>query len=177
MKTKTNRLRILFFVVLSCMAVQTASAAKLSEPRHKLITFALQLQGTPYVFGGQSPEQGFDCSGYIRYVASNVAGMQLPRTANEIYNSKRVKKIPREEREPGDLMFFKSDMDSDRITHIGIYCGVYRGQEKAFYGKRVFISAVSDGPRTGIQLTLISERYWKKHFFAYGRILPPSIKK
>ena len=58
------------------------------------------------------------------------------------------------------------------VTHIGLYCGVYRGPITEFNGKRVFVSAVSDGPKTGVQLTLISERFWKNHFFGYGRILP-----
>ena len=50
----------------------------------------------------------------------------------------------------------------------------YHGKDSKLNGKRVFISAVSDGPKTGVILSAIDEKFWKNHFFAYGRILPPS---
>ncbi|MCR5079783.1 MAG: C40 family peptidase [Treponema sp.] len=158
---------ILIFIAL--FSTPAFSADKISAQRQKFITFALKYQGVKYVYGGTTPK-GFDCSGYVDYVANHGLGIQLPRQAQAIYN--KVKKISPKEREPGDLMFFKNDMKSDRITHVGIYCGVYHGSNKKFEGKRVFISAVSDGPRTGVILAGIDERFWKNHFFAYGRFLP-----
>lgn len=173
MKKKANLHIHVLFMLLAAVMIQGAFAAvKVSRQRQKVITYALQFQGTKYIFGGKTPSQGFDCSGYVTYVVRNAAGIELPRSANAIYNSDKVKKIQPSEREPGDLMFFKNDMNSERITHVGIYCGVYHGPVKKFEEKRVFISAVSDGPKTGVQLTLIDERFWKNHFFAYGRILP-----
>lgn len=165
--------KLSFYFIFSLIIIQGIFAApKVSERRQKLITYSLSFVGTKYVYGGTDPETGFDCSGFIDYALKNGAGIQLPRTANEIYNSSRVLKIDPKEKEPGDLMFFKNDPNSDRVTHIGLYCGVYRGPITEFNGKRVFVSAVSDGPKTGVQLTLISERFWKNHFFGYGRILP-----
>ncbi len=171
MSFKKNFKRFLLSFLFISLNVFPLSARKVSPERQKFITSALQYQGVPYVYGGQTPK-GFDCSGYIGYLAKNYLGIQLPRTANAIYS--KVQKIDPKDREPGDLMFFKSNMGSDRISHIGLYCGVYHGKNKEFEGKRVFISAVSSGPKRGIVLTLIDERYWKNHFFAYGRILPPS---
>lgn len=178
MKKKANLYVPFFCIAFLCILLQSAfSAVKVSERRQKLITLALQFQGTKYVYGGKEPAQGFDCSGYVTYVVRTAAGIQLPRSANAIYHSDKVKKIQPSEREPGDLMFFKNDMSAERITHVGIYCGVYHGPVKKFEGRRVFISAVSDGPKTGVQLTLIDERFWKNHFFAYGRILPRTTEK
>jgi cell wall-associated NlpC family hydrolase len=167
----------LFGAIFLATVLQIHAAEKLSETRQKLITYALQFQGTKYVYGGRSPDEGFDCSGFVTYVTNHAAGIQLPRQSGAIYNYSRVKKISEDEREPGDLMFFKNDMNSDRITHVGIYCGVYSGPIKEFEGKRVFISAVSDGKKTGVQLSCIDERFWKNHFFAYGRFLPASDEK
>ncbi len=173
MKKKFNFTKTFVYIIFFILLIQAPFAAtKVSEQRQKLITYALSFQGIKYKYGGTTPETGFDCSGYVNYVVNYAANIQLPRSANAIYNYSKVKKIPSSEREPGDLMFFKNDMSSNRVTHVGIYCGVYHGKIKQFEGKRVFISAVSDGAKTGIQLASIDERFWKNHFFAYGRILP-----
>lgn len=145
-----------------------------SDERQKLITYALSYEGIPYVYGGQTPEEGFDCSGYVNYVVKEALGLALPRTANAIYNSDKVEKIKPVSREPGDLIFFKNNQYTDNVTHVGIYCGVYHGQNTRLEGQRVFISCVSDGVRTGVQLELIDARFWRNRFFAYGRILPES---
>lgn len=159
------------FVLFAMFRIMPLAAApRVSEQRQTLITYALKLQGTPYVYGGDSPENGMDCSGFVTYVAANSVGVQLPRTAHSLYTA--TKRIKPQEREPGDLVFFKNDPASERITHVGIYCGVYHGKNRAFEGRRVFVSAVSDGPKTGVQLTLMSQKFWKGHFFAYGRFLP-----
>lgn len=166
--------RILSAVLLAALAFSAQAARKVSDARQSLITYALEFEGVPYVFGGEAPETGFDCSGYVGYVVNNALDIQLPRSANAMYNSAQVEKILDREREPGDLIFFKNNQYADRVTHVGIYCGVYHGPEKKFEGRRVFISAVSDGARTGVQLEAVDARFWRRHFFAYGRILPKS---
>lgn len=169
-----RRRRVASIALLLCFcALEVCFAARrVSDDRQKLITYALSYEGTRYVLGGQTPEEGFDCSGYVDYVVNEALGVVLPRTANAIYQSASVEKIEPREREPGDLMFFKNDMNSDKVTHVGIYCGVYHGKRTEFEGKRVFISCVSDGAKTGVLLELIDARFWRNHFFAYGRILP-----
>lgn len=167
---RKHKLLIMTLAVLVLSAVSIYSAGKVSSERQNMITTALSLTGTKYRWGGTKPETGLDCSGFIGYVFRESCGVNLPRTAHEMY--KKCEIIPKSKREPGDLMFFKSNMDADKITHVGIYCGKYHGKIKHFEGKRVFISAVSDGPKTGVVLTLIDEKYWKDHFFAYGRVLP-----
>ena len=91
--------------------------------------------GAPYEYGAVGPDS-FDCSGLIYYSASKSIKVQLPRTAKAIYNYARI--IPDDNREVGDLMFFKTT-GSSTISHIGVYIG-----------NNQFISAISDGPNTGV---------------------------
>lgn len=163
----------------SCIAIVTLivmafafATERVSTQRQDFIDYALQFRGTEYVYGGRTPEEGFDCSGYVSYVANHGANILLPRTAQAIYQ--RVTPVTVKEREPGDLVFFKNDMSSERITHVGIYLGVYHGNMTQYEGKRVFISAVSDGPETGVVIRAMDERFWKEHYFSSGRILPAS---
>lgn len=162
---------------------------KISPQRQSLASYSLSLHDVPYVWGGTTTS-GFDCSGFVQYVAANGIfwvedgtkkhlNIKLPRSTNEMY----AKCIPikEEEREPGDLMFFKENPWDTKISHVGIYLGVYHENPKhpiprfkEFEGKRVFISALSEGANRGIQLRPIDNPYWTKHFYAYGRMLPTS---
>lgn len=141
--------------------------ASISDTRKQLLDYALTFQGVPYVWGGVSPN-GFDCSGFVYYVFNNGINCPLARASTEQY--KISVKIDESDREPGDLIFFK-DLSSGKIDHVGIYYGLYIGNDQRLYGKEVFLSAVSEGPRTGIVLAATDENYWKKHFLGYGRVL------
>ncbi len=154
-----------------CTAAFSIQVKHVNEARQKLINCALSYEGSPYRYGGTDPVSGIDCSAYVGLVARKAAGINLPRTADGIYTA--VKIIPEKDIEPGDLLFFKAG-SSGKITHVGIYCGRYHGPRKQFDGKKVFISAVSDGNPTGVQLSLMRSSFWKKNYFAVGRILPAS---
>ena len=177
MKANAIRAAGVYIAVLCVVLLQQAIAApKVSDERQKLITYALSFEGTRYVYGGVSPETGFDCSGYVDYVVDHAAGIQLPRQAHAIWTSGKVKRIAESSREPGDLIFFKNDMKAERVTHVGIYCGIYHGKRTEFEGKRVFISAVSDGKKTGVLLAPIDSSFWGTHLAGYGRILPGTFE-
>ncbi|EPY2307741.1 SH3 domain-containing protein [Clostridium sporogenes] len=78
-----------------------------------VISYARQYLGTPYVWGGTSPN-GFDCSGFVQYVYRNAAGISLPRdTYGQIGAGSRVSQ---DQLQPGDLVFPDAD-------HVGIYIG------------------------------------------------------
>jgi surface antigen len=78
----------------------------------------LKYEGYPYVFGGETPETSFDCSGLTKW-AYKIVGVELPRTAQQQYDSMRH--IALSEAEAGDLVFFTNTYaTSDYITHVGI---------------------------------------------------------
>ena len=77
--------------------------------------------GTPYVWGGSTPETGFDCSGYVCWVY-NQNGYDVGRTtANGLWN--KSQHISEAEAKPGDLVFFKGTYDTPGMSHTGIYLG------------------------------------------------------
>jgi len=101
--------------------------------RH-VVEIALKHVGTPYRWGGASPE-GFDCSGFVRYVYSRV-GVSLPHNAAKQYRYGRP--VPRDELQPGDLVFF------DRLRHNGIYIGNRKFIHARQTGKRVSVARLDD---------------------------------
>lgn len=139
-----------------------ALMAEMTSPRveatvHKVIQ-RLKLQlGKPYVWGGQTPDQGFDCSGLIYYAYNKLLSQKLPRTANGMFQDQRLKRISQRQLQRGDLVFF-SIKSQDRADHVGVYLG--DGQ---------FIEA----PRTGlnIRISQLTDNYWQDHFLGAKRIL------
>jgi cell wall-associated NlpC family hydrolase len=83
------------------------------------VDWALAQVGTPYVWGGETPGVGFDCSGLVQ-AAYKVAGITLPRVAQDQYNA-TMKLTPDDPLEPGDLVFFGGSTTD--VTHVGIYIG------------------------------------------------------
>ena len=75
----------------------------------------------PYVWGGSTPETGFDCSGYVCWVY-NQNGYDVGRTtANGLWN--KSQHISESEAKPGDLVFFEGTYDTPGKSHVGIYLG------------------------------------------------------
>ncbi len=72
--------------------------------------------GLPYKYGGNTPAEGFDCSGFTKYVYSKAAGINIPRVSKD--QAKAGKSVPRSQIRPGDLVAFNSPVD-----HVGIYIG------------------------------------------------------
>lgn len=160
--------KICFLVVVcfsvSCISVcaQSMSTERAKELREMFVLEAKKHVGAEYVYGAVGPDT-FDCSGLIYYCAREATQIQLPRTARAIYNF--VNKIEDNELENGDLLFFKTT-NSGTISHIGIYIG-----------NRQFISAISDGPNTGVIVSSLNQPYWKPKYVAAGRFLKSGISK
>ena len=90
-----------------------------SGKAEEIIAYAKTFLGTPYVYGGNGPEN-FDCSGFTKYVYNHF-GYSINRTAStQLQNGKAVEKS---ELQTGDLVFFRNDGDSHAASHVGIYIG------------------------------------------------------
>ena len=85
---------------------------------NQLVNSAYKYLGIPYVFGGNTPAEGFDCSGFTKYVFSH-NGINLPRLADEQYEVGQ--RVRRSELMPGDLVFFTTYEPG--ASHVGIYAG------------------------------------------------------
>lgn len=135
--------------------------------RQKFISYCLDnLRGYPYVLGGSSPKSGFDCSGVVQYAARESLGINLPRTAQEMYN--QSEKVSADAVLPGDLIFFKA---GGKISHVGVYLGTDESDD-SFKGKIIFFNSASDPKyRSGTIISSLSEPYWNRHFFAYGKFI------
>jgi cell wall-associated NlpC family hydrolase len=83
------------------------------------VDWALAQVGTPYIWGGETPGVGFDCSGLVQ-AAYKAAGITLPRVAQDQYDA-TAKLGPGDPVEPGNLVFFGASTSD--ITHVGIYIG------------------------------------------------------
>jgi len=79
------------------------------------VSLALQYLGVPYLWGGATPS-GFDCSGLVQYVYAQL-GVSLPHNTVAQWNDPIAVSIPRDQLQPGDLVFF------NHLDHMGIYIG------------------------------------------------------
>jgi len=134
-------------------ALQAASAAPSTSTRIKtVLQRAFALLGTPYRWGGSSPDAGFDCSGLVGYVFRSI-GVDLPRVSRAMANE-GVAITDRTALAEGDLVFFGR---RGRVDHVGIYVGD---------GK--FLHA----PRTGRDVTVssLTSGYWAQKYMEARRV-------
>jgi cell wall-associated NlpC family hydrolase len=112
---------------------------------------AMALVGTPYRYGGNTPESGFDCSGLIVYVYRQAAGIVPPRTVALI--SAWGQPVATAHLRSGDLVFFGS---RGTASHAGIHVGQGR-----------FVHAPSTGGT--VRLNSVREPYWAARWMMYRR--------
>lgn len=123
------------------LAAQQPAAPKRSAFATRVdsvVAMARSQLGRRYLFGGTDPDEGFDCSGFTRYLA-RALGVSLPRTAAE--QAQVGKEVPRDvaRLRVGDLLTFGKD---GRITHVGIYVGNGRFIHASSYAGRIIESRV-----------------------------------
>ncbi|MDR7295966.1 MULTISPECIES: C40 family peptidase [Roseateles] len=123
--------------------------ASVRDTASDLVLSAMNFLGVRYTRGGNSVENGFDCSGFTRHIFEMSVGLVLPRRADEQAKDSSLAAIRREELKPGDLVFFNTMKRT--FSHVGIYVGE---------GK--FIHA----PRTGsaVRVEDMRDSYWAKRF-------------
>ncbi|QEA12887.1 C40 family peptidase [Comamonas flocculans] len=121
------------------------------EEASDIAIHALGLVGTPYRYGGNTPEGGFDCSGLIGYVyGKSATGMRPPRTVAGL--SGYGAPLGRAGLRSGDLVLF----GGGRPTHAGIYVGQGR-----------FVHAPSTGGT--VRLDRLDGPYWSRQLTSYRR--------
>ena len=113
---------------------------------------AIALVGTPYHWGGNTPDSGFDCSGLVDYIYRNAADILLPHSSRAMadVDGRKVRRMT--DLASGDLVFFDI---GGAISHVGVYVGKGR-----------FVHAPNSGGT--VRLDDIDGPYWGDHF-AYGR--------
>ncbi|WP_343237097.1 C40 family peptidase [Xanthomonas sp. XNM01] len=132
-----------------------ASQAVTDNRVQQVLKGAMSLVGTPYRWGGTSPDTGFDCSGLVGYVFRNVLGVELPRVSREIAGIGEGELIKdRNALSPGDLVFFGM---RGRINHVGIYVGEGQFLHAPSRGKDVRVDSMTGG-------------YWGTRFMQARRI-------
>lgn len=97
-------------------AQQAANQA--AETRQNLVNYALQFVGGPYRAGGNDPRTGVDCSGFVKFVMQNGAGIGMNRSSAT--QATQGKAISANQMQPGDLIFYGS---GSHINHVAMYIG------------------------------------------------------
>lgn len=159
----------LSILVLATLLVACGSSPERAEPierdgahrsgravdlANSVLFRAMALVGTPYRYGGNTPEGGFDCSGFVGYVYRDSAGINLPRTSAAMGDADG-RNLSRRQLASGDLVFFASGR---KITHVGIYVGEGR-----------FVHAPNRGGT--VRLDTLDSPGWKESFRMGKRII------
>ena len=136
--------------------VVSASFEQFAPAADDVLLRAIGLVGTPYRYGGNTPDSGFDCSGLIGYVYRDAAGIKLPRSTRELI-AMPVPSVRREALQTGDLVFFAT-AGGGQVSHAGIYVGEGR-----------FVHAPSSGGT--VRLESLSTAYWQRSYLDAKRVI------
>lgn len=99
-------------------AAEEAASAEAQEEaiRAQVVDYALSFVGGRYVYGGNDPHSGVDCSGFTRYVLGNAAGVALGRSSRD--QAAEGTTVSAEQMQPGDLLFYGS---GSHVNHVAMY--------------------------------------------------------
>lgn len=127
----------------------------LSKIQKMIVDEAMDWMGTPYAYGNSDKGRGTDCSGMVLAVYRDVAGVMLPR--NSAQQAEFSRSIRKKDVKTGDLVFFATGKNPDRVSHVGIMLDADR-----------FIHASST---KGVVISSVSSPYYVRTFKKYGRII------
>jgi hypothetical protein len=150
---KKNSILILAWFILSGM-LHAEDAL-----RQTIIETAKQYQGVAYRYGAESPK-AFDCSGFVRFVYRTAAGIDLPRTSRNIWTSGQS--IAISEAQPGDVVVFAA-RKGGAVDHVAI-----------LLDNDSIIHAVSQGPKTGVIISSIADRYFGPRILGVKTFIIPA---
>jgi cell wall-associated NlpC family hydrolase len=126
-----------------------------NAPYSGVVSLAMQNLGIPYKWGGASPTTGFDCSGLVQYVFSQV-GIALPHYTVSQWNYPGAVPVAKNQLQPGDLVFFNG------LDHVGIYIG---------------FGDIIDAPHTGanVEIDSLSEPWFASKYDGARRIVGAAV--
>lgn len=122
--------------------------------RESIILYAKQYLGTPYLYAGNDPKKGFDCSGFVNYVFKNY-GITVPRSSSG-YKS-LGKKLAPEDFKIGDVLVFYGYKNNTIVGHVGIIC-----EANGMHSKFIHASSGKAGSVTISDLD--SDHYSKRYY-------------
>jgi cell wall-associated NlpC family hydrolase len=135
--------------LLQSRGLAPSDSGSADAPGPRLVVAAMRYLDVPYRYGGNSADEGFDCSGFTRHVFAQVLGLQLPRQASDQARRGGLTQVDARDLSPGDLVFFNTQRR--RYSHVGIYIGDGR-----------FVHSPSAGQQVRVeQMTL---GYWARRF-------------
>ena len=141
-------------IIADYYVVSHQLAAIDEDLRNELVRTANTFIGIPYKWGGDSPREGFDCSG-LTMTVYQLNGLDLPRTSRQQWNTGTP--VSRRHLSKGDLVFFATS-GGRRVSHVGLYAG-----------DKQFIHAPRRGQR--IQTASLANSYYKKRYLGARRYL------
>ncbi|TFG83659.1 MAG: NlpC/P60 family protein [Spirochaetales bacterium] len=156
--TANDRIATVFLLLLAACSTVYGQDSD-TQTRERILSIALGFRGVPYKYGAESPA-AFDCSGFVRYVYRKAAGLELPRSARSYMAAGRAVDV--KNARPGDVFVF--DTVGGTASHVALYAGD---------GK--LIHAVSEGPKTGVIVSDLPDRYWSPRLIAVRSFLNPAV--
>lgn len=136
---------------------ETETEGKVNADITAIIDFAKTLLGVKYTYGGTTPETGFDCSGFVKYVFDNF-DIKLNRVSAD--QAKQGFEVAIDELLPGDLVFFDTNGGISDISHVGLYIGA--GE---------FINSVTGSGNGKVVIDSMNTNYWQPRFMTARRII------
>lgn len=138
---------------LPAATVPTSFMSRAALSMESTLDRALDFIGIRYKRGGSTPETGFDCSGFVRYIYNETLGLVLPHNAKAI--AEEGERVDKTDLKPGDLVFFNTMRRA--FSHVGIYLG-----------DNLFVHAPRSGAR--VRIEDMSDRYWSRRYNGARRV-------
>ncbi|MEI7554246.1 C40 family peptidase [Candidatus Chlorohelix sp.] len=120
----------------------------------RITDYALKFVGYRYIYAGSSPDIGFDCSGFVYWVMTQVAGVNPGRSAAS--NLAAGVAVPKDSLQPGDILIFANTY-MPGPSHTGIYIGGGR-----------FVHAENES--SGVTIDYLNDSYYGPRFYAARRV-------
>lgn len=165
-----SSLYIAFFVTILCSSftlkknqveVNRIETAQNKIDRDSIIVYAKQYLGIPYLYAGNDPKKGFDCSGFVNYIFKNY-GITLPRSSSGFKNLGT--KLAPEDFKVGDVLVFYGYRNKTIVGHVGIIC-----EANGMHSK--FIHA-SSGKAGSVTISDLDSDHYSKRYYKCINVLP-----